>query len=195
MEAAVRILLVEDEKKVAKAFQEGLEHEGYSIRVGHTGEDGFYLISSEPFDLIILDVMLTGRSGLGILSTARANGLRTPVLILTALDTVEDRVVGLNSGADDYLVKPFAFPQLQARLRALLRRGKNEPVTKRRSGGLELDNALVQSVAGETAAAFAASGAKGDRVGCSAPRRFGRKACQAASARRDGPRSRTGEVD
>lgn len=131
MEAAVRILLVEDEKKVAKALQEGLEHEGYSIRVGHTGEDGFYLISSEPFDLIILDVMLPGRSGLEILRTARANGLRTPVLILTALDAVEDRVVGLNSGADDYLVKPFAFPQLQARLRALLR----TPLTAIRSIG------------------------------------------------------------
>lgn len=131
MEAAVRILLVEDEKKVAKALQEGLEHEGYSIRVGHTGEDGFYLISSEPFDLIILDIMLPGRSGLEILSTARANGLRTPVLILTALDAVEDRVVGLNSGADDYLVKPFAFPQLQARLRALLR----TPLTAIRSIG------------------------------------------------------------
>lgn len=139
MEAAVRILLVEDEKKVAKALQEGLEHEGYSIRVAHTGKDGFYLISSEPFDLIILDVMLPGRSGLEILSTARANGLRTPVLILTARDAVEDRVVGLDSGADDYLVKPFAFPELQARLGVLLRRGTNEPVTKLRSGGLEMD--------------------------------------------------------
>ena len=139
MEAAVRILLVEDEKKVAKALQEGLEHEGYSIRVAHTGEDGFYLISSEPFDLIILDVMLPGRSGLEILSTARSHGLRTPVLVLTARDAVEDRVVGLDSGADDYLVKPFAFPELQARVRVLLRRGKNEPVTKLRFSGLEMD--------------------------------------------------------
>jgi DNA-binding response OmpR family regulator len=80
----VRILLVEDEKKVAKAVQEGLEHEGYSIRVAHTGEYGFYLINSEPFDLIILDVMLPGRSGLEILSTARSRGLCTAVLILTA---------------------------------------------------------------------------------------------------------------
>jgi DNA-binding response OmpR family regulator len=139
IEAAVRILLVEDEKKVAKALQEGLEHEGYSIRVAHTGEDGFYLINSEPFDLIILDVMLPGRSGLEILSTARSHGLRTPVLILTARDAVEDRVVGLDRGADDYLVKPFAFPELQARVRVLLRRGKNEPLTKLRSGGLEMD--------------------------------------------------------
>ena len=84
IEAAVRILLVEDEKKVAKALQEGLEHEGYSIRVAHTGEDGFYLINSEPFDLIILDVMLSGRSGLEMVSTARSHGLRSPVLILTA---------------------------------------------------------------------------------------------------------------
>ena len=103
------------------------------------GEDGFYLISSEPFDLIVLDVMLPGRSGLKIPSTARFRGLRTPVLIVTARDAVEDRAVRLDSGADDYLVKPFAFPELQARVRVVLRRGKNEPVTKLRSGGLEMD--------------------------------------------------------
>ena len=103
------------------------------------GENGFYLISSEPFGLIVLDVMLPGRSGLEIPSTARFRGLRTPVLIVTARDAVEDRAVRLDSGPDDYLVKPLAFPELQARVRVLLRRGKNEPVTKLRSGGLEMD--------------------------------------------------------
>jgi len=98
--------------------------------VAHTGEDGFFLASSEPFDLIVLDVMLPGRNGIEVLSAMRKRGLKTPVLVLTAKDAVDDRVIGLDAGADDYLVKPFAFPELSARIRALLRRGKPEaPVT------------------------------------------------------------------
>jgi DNA-binding response OmpR family regulator len=120
----VHILVVEDELKMARALHDGLEADGYSVRVAHTGEEGFYLIHAQPFDLAILDVMLPGHDGLEILSTLRRRGIRTPVLLLTARDTVEDRVRGLDAGADDYLVKPFAFPELLARVRVLLRRGK-----------------------------------------------------------------------
>lgn len=122
----MRILVVEDETKVAKAIQEGLEGESYSVAVAHTGEDGFFLANSDRFDLVVLDIMLPGRSGLEVLSAMRKRGIATPVLLLTAKDAIEDRVQGLDSGADDYLLKPFAFPELSARIRALLRRGKQE---------------------------------------------------------------------
>jgi two-component system copper resistance phosphate regulon response regulator CusR len=123
----LRILVVEDERKVARAVQEGLEAESYLVALAHTGEDGFFLANSEPFDLVVLDVMLPGRTGIEVLSAMRKRGIRTPVLLLTAKDAIEDRVSGLDAGADDYLVKPFAFPELLARVRALLRRGKTEP--------------------------------------------------------------------
>jgi len=135
----VRILVVEDEKKVAKALEEGLEAEHYEVAVAHTGEDGFYLISTQAFDLVLLDLMLPGRSGLEILRAMRTRGLKTPVLILTARDAIEDRVQGLDCGADDYLVKPFAFAELLARIRALLRRGKAEPVLRLTCDELEID--------------------------------------------------------
>ena len=125
---ALRVLVVEDERKVAKAIQEGLEGNSYSVAVAHTGEDGFFLANSERFDLVVLDVMLPGRNGIEVLSAIRKQGQKIPVLLLTARDSVEDRVLGLDAGADDYLVKPFAFPELLARVRALLRRGKNESV-------------------------------------------------------------------
>jgi two-component system copper resistance phosphate regulon response regulator CusR len=123
----VRILVVEDEPKIARALREGLEAESYSVSLAPTGEDGFFLLNAEPFDLVVLDLMLPGRSGLEILAALRQRGLPTPVLLLTARDTVEDRVLGLDLGADDYLVKPFAFPELSARVRALLRRGPSRP--------------------------------------------------------------------
>lgn len=122
----LRILLVEDERKVAQALQEGLEAESHSVAVATSGEEGFFRISSEPFDLAVLDIMLPGRNGLEILSAMRRQGMKTPVLLLTAKDTIEDRVLGLDAGADDYLIKPFAFPELSARVRALLRRGTSE---------------------------------------------------------------------
>ena len=145
----MRILVVEDEKKVAKALQEGLEKEGYEISVTHTGEEGFFLVNTETFDLLILDLMLPGRGGLAILTAVRKRGLRTPVLILTARDAIEDRVQGLDSGADDYLVKPFAFPELLARIRALLRRGKAEPVLRVRAGDLDMDLAARTAARGD----------------------------------------------
>src|SRR5581483_6753431 len=120
----MRILVVEDEVKVANALKEGFQDERYEAVVAHTGEDAFFRINTEQFDIILLDVMLPGRDGLQILSTIRKNGIATPVLLLTARDTLEDRVAGLNSGADDYVVKPFAFQELLARVRALLLRGR-----------------------------------------------------------------------
>jgi DNA-binding response OmpR family regulator len=135
----VRILVVEDERKLASALKEGLEADEYAVSVAQTGEEGFYLLCKQTFDLAILDVMLPGRDGFEILSTLRQQGLRTPVLLLTAKDRVEDRVHGLDQGADDYLVKPFAFPELLARVRALLRRGTAEPTAKTRVADLEID--------------------------------------------------------
>jgi DNA-binding response OmpR family regulator len=136
----LRILVVEDEAKVARALQEGLERQQYQVVVAGTGEEGFYLVSAEEFDLVILDLMLPGRDGLQVLSTLRKRGLLTPVLILTARDAIEDRVQGLDKGADDYLVKPFAFPELLARVRALLRRGRTQQVALRlQLADLEMD--------------------------------------------------------
>jgi len=135
----LRILIVEDEAKVARALEEGLKREEYDVVVARTGEEGFYLVSAEQFDLVILDLMLPGRDGLQVLSTLRKRGLVTPVLILTARDAIEDRVQGLDSGADDYLVKPFAFPELSARIRALLRRGRAEQPVRLKLADLEMD--------------------------------------------------------
>lgn len=135
----MRILVVEDERKVAHALKEGLEAEQYEVMLAYTGEEGFYLINAEAFDIVLLDVMLPGRSGLEVLATLRKRGLHTPVLLLTARDAIEDRVLGLDSGADDYLIKPFAFPELLARIRALVRRGRSEPAVRLKLADLEMD--------------------------------------------------------
>jgi len=135
----VRILVVEDDKKVARALREGLQAEHYDVRVAPTGEEGFFLVNHEVFDLVLLDLMLPRRDGVEVLTTLRKRGLQTPVLILTAKDTVDDRVQGLDLGADDYLVKPFAFPELVARIRALLRRGRMDQVLKLQLDDLEMD--------------------------------------------------------
>jgi len=137
--SAPQILVVEDEMKVAGALRQGLEAEGYGVRLAHTGEDGFFLASSEPFELVILDRMLPGRDGLEILGALRRKGLLTPVLVLTARDGIEDRVAGLDAGADDYLVKPFAFAELLARVRALVRRSRGDQLLRLVAGELVLD--------------------------------------------------------
>jgi two-component system copper resistance phosphate regulon response regulator CusR len=144
----VRILVIEDEQKVARALQEGLKAESYEVVVAHTGEEGFYLVNTQPFDLIVLDRMLPGRDGIEILTTLRKRGLETPVLVLTARDAIEDRVLGLDSGADDYLVKPFAFPELLARIRVLLRRGKTDQKTRFKIADLEMDVVARTTVRG-----------------------------------------------
>jgi two-component system copper resistance phosphate regulon response regulator CusR len=135
----VRILLVEDEVKVGQAVSKGLQSEGYEITWAQTGEEGFFHASSQTFDLIVLDVMLPGRDGIEVLHTLRTQGCKTPVLLLTAKDAIEDRVLGLDAGADDYLVKPFAFAELTARLRALLRRNKPESAGVLIIAALEID--------------------------------------------------------
>ncbi len=135
----MHILVVEDEKKVANALREGLEAVQYVVRTASTGEEGFFLANQESFDLVILDLMLPRRGGAEVLTTLRKRGLQTPVLVLTAKDTVEDRVQVLDFGADDYLVKPFAFPELLARVRALLRRGRADYVRKMHQDDLEMD--------------------------------------------------------
>ena len=135
----MRILVIEDETKLANAIKEGLEADDYAVVLAHTGEEGFYLMCQKDIDLAILDVMLPGRNGFEILNSLRELGIQTPVLLLTARDAVEDRVHGLDAGADDYLVKPFAFPELLARVRALLRRGSPAPPSKARVADLEID--------------------------------------------------------
>src|ERR1700737_4779636 len=135
----MRVLIVEDEPKVGKALAEGLKANGYEVTLAQTGEEGFFLANSQQFDVIVLDVMLPGRNGIEVLKTLRKQGLQVPVLLLTAKDSVEDRVLGLAAGADDYLVNRFAFPELRARLRALLRRGKTETIVSLKLGALEMD--------------------------------------------------------
>ncbi len=136
----MRILVIEDEQTLGHALQEGLQAEQYEVALAHSGEEGFYRAQTEAFDLLVLDVMLPGRNGFEILATLRQHGFKTPVLMLTARDTVEDRVRGLDTGADDYLVKPFAFPELLARVRALCRRGIVPDVSpKLRVADLEVD--------------------------------------------------------
>jgi DNA-binding response OmpR family regulator len=136
---AARVLVVEDEPKVARALREGLAAEGYEVAVAATGEDGFFRASSEPFDLLILDRMLPGREGLEVLRALRQKGLLCPVLVLTARDAVQDRVEGLDAGADDYVVKPFAFTELLARVRALVRRGRGDQLLRLSVADLVLD--------------------------------------------------------
>src|SRR5437879_3231972 len=121
---AMRLLVVEDEVKLAKAIAKGLLEEGYEVETAATGEEAFFLIGSRAYDVVLLDVMLPGRSGFEVLEAIRKARNPTPVLCLTARDSIEDRVRGLDLGADDYLVKPFAFQELVARVRALLRRGR-----------------------------------------------------------------------
>lgn len=135
----MHILVIEDESKVAQAIRKGLESEGYEVTLAANGEEGYFLATTRAFDLILLDLLLPGRSGLEILTALRKQKCQTPVLILTARDAVEDRVEGLDTGADDYVVKPFAFPELLARIRALTRRGRPEQALRLRLADLEID--------------------------------------------------------
>jgi two-component system, OmpR family, copper resistance phosphate regulon response regulator CusR len=135
----MRVLVVEDEQKVANALREGLEGERYDVVVERTGEAAFFRLNTENFDAILLDLGLPGRDGLQILKAVRERGMKTPVLVLTARDSVQDRVAGLDSGADDYMVKPFAFAELVARIRALVRRGRSADSPRLAAGDLDMD--------------------------------------------------------
>jgi two-component system copper resistance phosphate regulon response regulator CusR len=131
--------VIEDDSKTASALASGLRREGFEPMTANTGEEGFFLLSRESFDFVILDWMLPGRDGIEVLRTLRARGAKTPVLLLTARDAVDDRVLGLDAGADDYLVKPFAFAELLARIRALLRRADFANPLRHQIGDLTLD--------------------------------------------------------
>ncbi len=135
----MRILIVEDDEKIANAIKRGLEQESYAVDVEYDGRDGQDSALALPYDLIILDRMLPGMDGLEICHAMRKEGKETPVLMLTAKDKISDRVEGLNSGADDYLIKPFAFDELLARVKALLRRPQEQTGTILVVGDLTLD--------------------------------------------------------
>jgi two-component system copper resistance phosphate regulon response regulator CusR len=138
-DSVVRVLIVEDEPKSAAYLRKGLSEHGYVADVAQNGQDGLYLAQSSDYDLLVLDVMLPGRDGWSVISELRRSGKQTPVLFLTARDSVPDRVKGLELGADDYLVKPFAFSELLARIRTILRRGPVRPSESLRFADLELD--------------------------------------------------------
>lgn len=135
----MRILVVEDEHRIAEAIRKGLEQERYAVDLAYTGTDGYDLAASEEYDLIILDLMLPGMDGLEVCKKLREDDIHTPVLVLTAKTQVRDKVVGLDSGADDYLAKPFAFEELLARIRALLRRPQKGLSNTLNVGELTLD--------------------------------------------------------
>jgi heavy metal response regulator len=137
----MRILVVEDEKALANIIKKGLEEEGYAVDVAYNGEDGLFMAENESSDLIILDIMLPIIDGMTILRRIRKAGVRTPVLMLTARDGITDKVSGLDSGADDYLTKPFHFEELLARIRALLRRDTEAKTSVIQIGDLHIDMA------------------------------------------------------
>lgn len=144
----MRILIVEDEKSLVDIIKKGLEEEGYAVDVAYNGEDGLFMAENEPSDLIILDIMLPVVDGMTILKKIRKAGIRTPVLMLTAKDTVMDKVSGLDSGADDYLTKPFSFEELLARIRALLRRNTVVKTSVIEIGDLIIDMATHETKRG-----------------------------------------------
>ncbi len=142
--ARVRALVVEDEVKMAALLRRGLAEDGYATDVAKTGDDALWMARAAPYDVIVLDVMLPGRDGFAVCRELRESGIWAPILMLTARDAVEDRVEGLDSGADDYLTKPFSFAELLARLRALVRRGAEERAPVLQVGSLRLDPATRQ---------------------------------------------------
>jgi two-component system copper resistance phosphate regulon response regulator CusR len=135
----MRILVVEDEVKIAQFVKRGLKEEGYAVDVANDGEEGHFLLSSNDYDAIILDLMLPKIDGLTLCRELRKNGNSTPIIMLTAKDTVKDKVKGLDSGADDYLPKPFAFEELLARVRVLLRKKDSRVQTHLKVDDLTLD--------------------------------------------------------
>jgi two-component system OmpR family response regulator len=146
----MRALVVEDELKMAALIKRGLVEEGYAADVASTGEEAVWMARATPYDAIVLDVMLPGRNGFDVCRELRQGGVWSPILMLTARDGVDDRVSGLDSGADDYLTKPFSFAELLARLRALVRRGAAERPVVLEAGTLRLDPATRRAWRGET---------------------------------------------
>jgi len=145
----MRALIVEDDPKMAALLRRGLAEEGYAADVARDGDDAAWMMEATPYDVVVLDVMLPGPDGFEVCRRLRSVGVWTPVLMLTARDAVEDRVAGLDAGADDYLIKPFSFAELLARLRALTRRGPIERPAVLRAGSLRMDPATRQVWRGE----------------------------------------------
>jgi DNA-binding response OmpR family regulator len=141
----MRILVVDDDRRLTAVIKRGLLEEAYAIDLAYDGEEGEYMAEVNPYDLIILDIMLPGKDGIEVCRELRTKKINTPILMLTAKDTVEDRVKGLDTGADDYLVKPFAFNELLARVRAMLRREGMSKSPELRVGDLTL-NTLTRQV-------------------------------------------------
>jgi two-component system OmpR family response regulator len=152
----MRVLIVEDEVKMASLIRRGLRADGMAADVAVKGEDALWMAGATRYDVIVLDVMLPGIGGFDVCRRLRRDGVWSPVLMLTARDAVEDRVEGLDTGADDYLTKPFSFAELSARLRALVRRGPVERPTVLEAGDLHLDPATRQVRRGTTAIALSA---------------------------------------
>ena len=146
----MRVLVVEDEIKMAELLARGLREEGHAVDIAGRGEDALWMVRATPYDVVILDIMLPGLDGLETCRQMRASEVWTPVLILTARDAVSDRVAGLDTGADDYLVKPFSFSELVARLRALTRRAPQERPVALQAGDLRLDPAAHRAWRGDT---------------------------------------------
>ena len=145
----MKVLVIEDDVKTAAALQRGLDAEGYRVEVAHDGHDGLWLATETGADVIVLDIMLPGLNGYMLCKTLRARGITTPILMLTAKDGEWDEAEGLDTGADDYLVKPFSFPVLLARLRALLRRGDHAPAPVA-VGDLRIDSGERRTWRGDT---------------------------------------------
>jgi len=137
----MRIILIEDEKELASIIKKGLEENGYSVDMAHDGEEGLYMAENYPADAVILDIMLPIMDGLTVLKKMRQAQITTPVIMLTAKDTVKDKIAGLDRGADDYLTKPFDFSELLARIRALMRRSGEVKEAGIKIGDLEIDTA------------------------------------------------------
>jgi DNA-binding response OmpR family regulator len=136
---AMRLLVVEDNPKMATLIRKGLTEQGYAVDVAHSGHDGEFMAAGETYDAVILDLMLPDQDGLIVCRNLRRRGIHTPILMLTALSTTQDKVTGLDAGADDYLTKPFEFDELVARLRALLRRGQGLEASNLKFEDVELD--------------------------------------------------------
>jgi DNA-binding response OmpR family regulator len=150
----MRVLLVEDDRKAARVLRQGLQEEGFTVDVTHSGDEGEYQAEINDYDVVVLDWVLPGKSGIDVCRHLRARGVTTPILILTARDAIADRVTGLNTGADDYLTKPFAFAELLARIRALLRRGDAAQAPVLKVGDLVLDPVSHRVTRGERGVAL-----------------------------------------
>lgn len=135
----MRILVIEDEKKIADFIKRGLKEEGYAADTAHDGKEGYFLATTNDYDIIVLDLMLPQMDGVAICKKLRSEHIATPIIMLTAKETIADKVTGLDAGADDYITKPFAFEELLARIRAVLRKKESKEPTKLHVGDLELD--------------------------------------------------------